>query len=132
MTLDLADYGVLGVVGVGALGRAVVTGLCEGIVDPPRILLSPRGAAVSAELAGRFPSVGVAPDNQAVVAGSDLVLVCLRTADAALLGELAWRPGHIVVSAVAGLGIPELTTLVAPATSSPARCRCHPSRTGPG
>jgi pyrroline-5-carboxylate reductase len=113
MTSDLAEYGVLG---VGALARAVVTGLCEGVTDPPRILLSPRGAAISAELAGRYPTVSVAADNQAVVDGSDLVLVCLRKADAALLGDLTWRPEQVVVSAVAGVGIPLLAEWVAPVT----------------
>ena len=78
-------------------------------------MLSPRGAAVSAELAGRYPTVSVAGDNQAVVDGSDEVLVCLRKADAALLGDLTWRPDQVVVSAVAGVGIAQLTEWVAPA-----------------
>ena len=113
MTSGLAEYGVLG---VGALARAVVTGLCEGVADPPRVLLSPRGAATSAGLAGRYPTVSVAADNQAVVDGSELVLVCLRKADADLLGDLTWRPEQVVVSAMAGVGIPQLGEWVAPVT----------------
>jgi pyrroline-5-carboxylate reductase len=105
-----------GVLGVGSIARAIVVGLCDGIPDPPRIVLSPRGAAVSAELAGRFPSVSVAANNQAVVDGSDVLLVCLRKADAAPLGELTWRPEHVVVSAAAGVGVAQLTEWVAPAT----------------
>ena len=105
-----------GVLGVGSIARAIVIGLCDGIADPPRIVLSPRGAAVSAELAGRYPTVSVAADNQAVVDGSDVVLVCLRKADAALLGDLTWRPEQVVVSAVAGVGVAQLTEWVAPAT----------------
>ncbi len=108
-----ATYGVLG---VGSIARAVVIGLCDGITDPPRIVLSPRGAAVSAELAGRYPTVSVATDNQAVVDQSDVVLVCLRKADAPLLGDLTWRPELVVVSAMAGVGVAELTGLVTPAT----------------
>jgi pyrroline-5-carboxylate reductase len=103
-----------GVLGVGSIARAMVVGLCDGIPDPPRIVLSPRGAAVSAELAGRYPTVSVAADNQAVVAGADVVVVCLRKADAALLGDLTWRPEQVVVSAVAGVGIPRLTEWVTP------------------
>jgi pyrroline-5-carboxylate reductase len=105
-----------GVLGVGSIARAIVIGLCDGITDPPRIVLSPRGAAVSADLAGRHPTVSVAADNQAVVDGSEVVLVCLREADAALLGELTWRPEQAVVSAVAGVGMGQLTEWVAPAT----------------
>jgi pyrroline-5-carboxylate reductase len=112
-----------GVLGVGAIARAIVTGLCEGIDVPPAIVLSPRGAAISTELASRYPTVSVAVDNQAVVDGSDVVLVCLRRADAELLGDLTWRADHVVVSAVAGVGMPELRSLVAPAARG---CRSVP------
>ena len=56
-----------GVLGVGALASAIVTGLCEGVADPPAIVLSPRNADTAADLAARFESVSVAADNQAVV-----------------------------------------------------------------
>src|SRR3954468_12961063 len=104
-----------GVIGVGALGSAIVTGLCDGVEDPPRVVLSPRSAATAAALAERFPSVTVAADNQAVVDGAGTVLVCLRRAHAELLGDLSWRPDHVVVGAVAGLPLTRLTALVAPA-----------------
>ena len=110
-----SEWGTYGVLGVGSIARAIVIGLCEGVADPPRIVLSPRGAAVSAELAGRYPTVSVAADNQGVVDGADLVIVCLRKPDAALLGDLTWRPEQVVVSAVAGVGIPQLTEWVTPA-----------------
>jgi pyrroline-5-carboxylate reductase len=112
-----------GVLGVGAIARAIVTGLCVAVDEPPTIVLSPRGAVVSAELSGRFATVSVAADNQAVVDGSEVVLVCLRKADAALLGDLTWREDQVVVSAVAGVGMPELMTLVAPAARG---CRSVP------
>ncbi len=105
-----------GVLGVGSIARAMVVGLCDGVPDPPSVVLSPRGAAVSTELAGRFPTVSVAADNQAVVDGADLVLVCLRKADAALLDDLTWRSEQVVVSAVAGVGLAQLTEWVSPAT----------------
>jgi len=120
MISESAPYGVLG---VGSIARAIVTGLSDGVADPPSILLSPRGAAVSAELAGRHPRVEVAADNQAVLDGSSVVIVCLRNADAPLLGDLTWREDHVVVSAVAGLGMPALLELVAPASRA---CRSVP------
>src|SRR6185503_10118755 len=108
MTSNLADYGVLG---VGTIAQAIVTGLCDGVADPPSIVLSPRGAATSAERAGRYDTVAVAADNQAVLDGSGVVVVCLPVASVELLGELTWRPDHVVVSATAALGMPRLLEL---------------------
>jgi pyrroline-5-carboxylate reductase len=112
MTGPSTTYGVLG---VGSLARAVVTGLCEGVAEPPGIVLSPRNSATSAALAGRFATVSVAADNQAVLDAADLVVVCLRRAHAGVLGELTWRPEHVVVSSVAGVPMERLAELVAPA-----------------
>lgn len=111
----MTDAGVIGIIGVGSLASAIVAGLCDGVDEPPDLLLSPRGAATAGELAARFPSVTVAPDNQAVLDGSRTVMVCLRQAHADVLGDLAWRPDHVVVSAVAGLPLARLAERVAPA-----------------
>ena len=116
----MTTYGVLG---VGAIAKAIVTGLCADVADPPTIVLSPRGTATSAELAARFATTRVASGNQAVLDAADVVLVCLPVARADLLGELTWRPEHVVVSATAALGMPRLLELVAPATTA---CRCVP------
>jgi pyrroline-5-carboxylate reductase len=80
------------------------------------VLLSPRNARTSAKLAARLARVSVAADNQAVVDEAETVIVCLRRADADLLGELAWRPEQVVVSATAGLPLDQLARLVSPAT----------------
>jgi len=50
------------------------------------------------------------------------VVVCLRNADADLLGELTWREDHVVVSAVAGLPLARLRELVAPASAVARAC----------
>ena len=105
-----------GVIGVGALATAIVTGLCAGMDEPPTIVLSPRNADVAARLAARFESVSVAADNQAVVDAAELVFVTLRSAHTDVLGDLAWRPGQVVVSAAGGLSLARLTELVAPAS----------------
>lgn len=109
----MTTYGVLG---VGSLGHAVVTGLLRDVVDPPPVVLSPRGADRARELARAFPSVSVAPDNQAVVDAADVVVVCLRAADSSLLADLDWRSDPVVVSSVAGLAPQDLGAAVAPAT----------------
>ena len=91
MTATSTTYGVLG---AGALGRAIVTGLCEGVTDPPAIVLSPRSTGTaSAALAARFETVSVAADNQAVLDTADLVVVCLRRAHADVLAGLTWPSG---------------------------------------
>lgn len=104
-----------GVIGVGSLASAIVTGLC--LEDPPAVVLSPRSASASAALASRHPSVTVAADNQAVVDAADVVLVCvLPTQAEEVLAALTFRPGQAVVSVLAGVSLAEVARLVAPAT----------------
>lgn len=109
----MTSYGILG---VGSIATAIVTGLCDGVADPPEIVLSPRNAERAAELAARLPSVRVATDNQQVLDDSDVVVVCLLPIHAAeVLAELQFRADHAVVSAIAGLPVAQLAGLVAPA-----------------
>jgi pyrroline-5-carboxylate reductase len=110
----VTSYGVLG---VGSIASAIVSGLCDGVTEPPEIVLSPRNAERAAELAARFPSVRVAGDNQQVVDDSDVVVVCLLPVHAAeVLAGLRFRGDHAVVSAMAGVPVAQLAGLVAPAT----------------
>ena len=113
------DYGVIG---VGAIAEAIVTGLCEGIQDAPRLLLSPRNAGISGALAERYATVAIGADNQAVLDAAPVVLLCLRPQLAReALAELRFRDDHAVISAMAGISIDELKRLIAPATDV-ARC----------
>jgi pyrroline-5-carboxylate reductase len=106
-----------GVLGVGAIGAAIVTGLCENVDEPPRVLLSPRNAEIAAGLAHRFATVDVAPDNQAVVDGAQVVIVCVRPQVAQpVLAELRFPADGVVISAMAGVSVTALQRLVAPAT----------------
>lgn len=105
-----------GVIGVGSIATAMVVGWCDGVPDAPSVVLSPRNAARSADLAARFDSVRVASDNQAVVDESDVVVVCLLPHDAVeVLAGLRFRPDQAVVSAVAGVDVARLRQVVAPA-----------------
>ena len=106
-----------GVLGVGAIGSAIVAGLCEDVDDAPEVLLSPRNAGIAAGLAERFGTVEVAADNQAVVDGSAVVIVCVRPQVAeTVLGQLRFPADRVVVSAMAGVSVPTLLQLIAPAT----------------
>jgi pyrroline-5-carboxylate reductase len=106
-----------GVLGVGAIGAAIVTGLCENVDDAPQVLLSPRNAGIAADLAERFATVDVAADNQAVVDGAPVVIVCVRPQVAhTVLAELRFPADRVVVSTMAGVPVKTLQRLVAPAT----------------
>jgi pyrroline-5-carboxylate reductase len=106
-----------GVLGVGAIGAAIVTGLCDNVDDPPKVLLSPRNAEIAAGLAQRFATVDVAADNQAVVDGARVVLLCVRPQVAqTVLAELRFPADRVVISAMAGVPVTTLQRLVAPAT----------------
>jgi pyrroline-5-carboxylate reductase len=108
--------GDLGIVGVGAIAEAIVTGLCEAEHTAASIHLSPRGAGRASRLAARYRSVHVGDSNQAVVERADVVLLCLRPQDApAALSELAFRAPQAVISVMAGIPIEALRPLVAPA-----------------
>jgi pyrroline-5-carboxylate reductase len=105
-----------GIVGVGAIATAIVTGLCEQVQDAPRIVLSPRNAERVADLAGRFASVRVARSNQQVLDEASVVLLCIRPQDArSILPGLKFSAQHAVVSAMAGIQLASLRELVAPA-----------------
>jgi pyrroline-5-carboxylate reductase len=110
----VTSYGFLG---VGSIAAAMVVGLCDGVDDAPVVVLSPRNAERSADLASRFESVRVASDNQAVVDEVDVVVVCLLPHDAAeVLSGLRFRPAQAVISAVAALHLAQLADVASPAT----------------
>lgn len=107
-----------GIVGVGAIASAIVTGLSDAVASPPEILLSPRNAAVSARLAARYPNVGLGTDNQAVVDSASTLILSLRPQDApAVLPGLRFSAEQSIVSVMAGVSIEMLGRLVAPATA---------------
>jgi pyrroline-5-carboxylate reductase len=108
--------GDLGIVGVGAIAEAIITGLCEGEDPPTPIHLSPRSAVRANRLAARYRSVDVADSNQTVVERADVVLLCLRPQDApAALSDLTFRAEQAVISVMAGIPIDALRSLVGPA-----------------
>jgi pyrroline-5-carboxylate reductase len=107
-----------GVVGVGAIAAAIVTGLCEGAQDPPSIVLSPRNAGRAAGLAARFPTVRIARSNQDVIDSSSVLLLSIRPQDAqSVLAGLSFSNQLPIVSIMAGISIEALRQLTAPAQS---------------
>ena len=105
-----------GIIGVGAIAAAIVTGLCENATNAPAIVVSPRNASRAADLASRFPTVRSAQSNQDVIDGSSVVLLCLRPQEArSVLPALNFSKQPAIVSMMAGISIETLRELVAPA-----------------
>lgn len=106
----------LGFVGTGAITAAIVTGLSSEGGRRPAIRLSPRNAAVAADLAGRFDNVSVCASNQQVLDESGTVILAVRPQVAEeILSPLVFSPGHAVISLVAGFPTRRIAGLVSPA-----------------
>jgi len=107
----------IGFIGSGTITSAMVTGL-SSTNDAYSIVLSPRNAKISADLALRFKNVRVASTNQAVLDSCEMAVLAVRPQVAAeVLSELRFRPDHQVLSVIATVPIQQLRTLTAPATS---------------
>ncbi len=104
---------VCGVIGVGAIASAIVSGLCRSD-EHPDFLLSPRNPRVVANLAASYPGVRGAESNEAVARESSVVLLCLRPADAGVLRNLPFRRDASVISVMAGISITDLREIVGP------------------
>lgn len=108
----------LGFIGVGTIASAVIRGLLGGERPPERILLSPRSASTVEALAGEFSAVEVAGSNQAVIDGSETVVLALRPQDAEeALRPLTFTADIDVISLMALVPLARVRELVAPARS---------------
>jgi pyrroline-5-carboxylate reductase len=94
----------VGFVGVGAIATAIVDALMSGPhAEEIDVVVSPRSAPRSAELAARHRQVRVAPNNQLVVDAADIVILAvLPDQMAALCSSLSFRDEQVVVSLAAG------------------------------
>jgi pyrroline-5-carboxylate reductase len=106
----------IGIIGVGHLASYIVAGLMDAS-NPPRIILSPRGADTAARLSTKY-DLEIADSNEAVVENADVVLLATRPPDLldAITG-LPWRDGQTAVSLAAGVALSGLQHAVSPATA---------------
>jgi pyrroline-5-carboxylate reductase len=106
----------IGVLGVGSIAEAILTGLGDDFLRTTSVLLSPRSEARSAELAERFPSIRIATDNEDLISRSRTILLCLRPRDAGpVLEGLRFGADQQVISVVAALSLEQVQRLVDPA-----------------
>lgn len=102
----------IGIIGVGYLGECLAEGLAKA-GDPP--LLSPRSRERVARLSDQY-GCAVADSNADLVDRSDLVFLATRPGDISTTAQgLPWRAGQRVVSVAAGIGLPAIRDVVAPA-----------------
>lgn len=107
----------LGFLGTGAITSAMVTGLKALGQDTLPIVLSPRSAAVAADLANRFENVSVAASNQELVDECETIVIAVRPQVAQeVLAALRFPARANVISLVSGLPVRRLAELTAPAT----------------
>lgn len=96
----------LGIIGVGHLAGSLLAGLARAGWPMAEIRLAPRGHS------DRFAQVHGCQrcdSNAAVVAGSNLILLAVRPADApAVMAELPFGAHHLVLSACAGVPLSAL------------------------
>lgn len=99
----------IGLIGVGIIGEPVIRGLIRAHGENVDVRLSPRNAERAARLASEFPNVRVETSNQAVVDGSDwVILAVLGPVAEEIIRALRFRPDHRVVSLLAGAYLPAI------------------------
>ena len=102
----------VGFIGTGEIAAAMVEGLSG---RGHELLVSERNGAVAADLNTRFSDVVVAA-NEDVVAGADVVFLCLMAGVARdVIGTLPWRADHAVISVMVDVPLADLAGLCAPA-----------------
>jgi pyrroline-5-carboxylate reductase len=106
----------IGVLGVGAIAEAIVTGLGDDYLRKTPVLLSPRSRSRATALAERFPALKVAADNQDLIDRSRTVLLCVRPQHAGSTFEgLEFAADQRVISLVASISLEQMRQWVAPA-----------------
>ena len=112
------EPGTVGFIGTGTITRAMVAGLCRNADRSLEIWLSPRNAAVAAELARQFSGVRVGASNQEVVDRAATLVLAVRPQDAmSVLRGIVFHSSQRVISLIATLSYEALLPLIAPAKS---------------
>jgi pyrroline-5-carboxylate reductase len=107
---------ILGFIGVGNIGEAMITGLCTCPHAPEKIVIYDVDEDKCRSVSKRFAQVEIAPDNQTLLDRVDCVYLCVlpQIAPQVLL-PLNFREEHVVVSVIAIRPIHEISEYVEPA-----------------
>lgn len=114
----------LGFIGTGAISAAVIHGISKAWGDGNQIVVSPRSAEVSEDLAQRYRWVHRADSNQQVVDESDILFLGVMPQQAGeALGALTLREGQVLASFCAGVEAAALQRMAGPGVQV---CRVTP------
>src|SRR6202142_1233705 len=113
----IAGGRTLGVIGAGVMGQTLIKGLLtSGLVTRERLWAGDKNAG-ACESAAKALEIPVEVDFHARVPGADLILVCVKPADAAAvmaaLREDGLRPGALLISILAGTSTERIESLLA-------------------
>jgi len=112
---DSGNHLRLGVIGIGAIGEAMIIGLIEHANCAGPMSISQRNQQRSSALARRFGNLAVAADNQSIVDRSDVVFVSVLPDQARdVISQLRFREDQTLVSLMAGIAIDELRRMASP------------------
>jgi len=115
-TSIIADGTTLGVAGAGVMGRTLIRGLlASGLIEPTRLWAGDKNTA-ACEAATAELGIPVEVDYQDRVPTADLVLVCVKPADAAAvltaLREAGLRRDTLLISIMAGVSTERIESLL--------------------
>lgn len=98
---------IIGVVGAGNIGRALIGGILKAHeIDPSRLRASRRNPALAAELRAQFPGVQSGTDPRAAARGASIVVLAVKPQGAAaVIAEIRddVADDALVISVLAGL-----------------------------
>ncbi|MGA2724798.1 MAG: pyrroline-5-carboxylate reductase [Bryobacteraceae bacterium] len=112
----IADGMTLGVIGAGVMGQTLIKGLlASGLIARERVWAGEKNAA-TCETASRVLGIPVETDFPRRVPTADLILICVKPADAAAvmtaLVKAALPPGTLLISILAGVSTERLESLL--------------------
>jgi pyrroline-5-carboxylate reductase len=112
----VADGLTLGVIGAGVMGQTLVRGLLgSGLIDPKRIWAGDKTAAACEKAAAEL-GTPAETDFKKRVPTADLILVCVKPADAAVvlatLRDAGLRREALLISILAGVATERLESLL--------------------
>jgi len=112
----IADGLTLGVVGAGVMGQTLIRGLLNSGVIARELVWAGDKNTATCESAGQELGIPVVSDFAARVATADLILVCVKPADApmvlATLRNAGLRRETLIISILAGVATDRLESLV--------------------
>jgi pyrroline-5-carboxylate reductase len=112
----IADGMTLGVIGAGVMGQTLIRGLLESGIIPRERLWAAERSSASCEEAMQSLGIPVHPEYHPRTASADLILTCVKPADAGAvmksLVDSGLRPETLVISILAGVSSARIEALL--------------------